>query len=298
MVALFPKVPDRHKPGNPLVPTGLGVFYVLISAIYLFLLHYYTGYYENQNSPALTLAVCILFGGFMGLLDDWIDLRWRYKAFLPIFAALPLGVLRQGTPVMSTYIFGKIDFFKLSFWFIPGEIIFYFVVLPLIVTVTTNTVNQLGGLNGLETICPTIVLASLMFASDPKYRVLLYAPIALNILLAVFNFQGKIFVGNTGSFAAGITIASYAVIANIEQALLISIVPYIFNSILKLVNILFFRRIAALKMRGKLLCSDHRRSLLTLIAYYKPLTERKLVLTVSVIFAVFAVLATLSTLKI
>ncbi len=300
MLEMFPKIPDRHKPGNPLVPNGLGVFYVLGSALYLFLLHYFYGVNSaaGENTPALNLAVCILFGGFMGLLDDWMDLRWRYKAFLPIFAALPLSVLRQGTPVMSTYFFGRINFLEVTFWFIPGEIIFFFVVIPLIVTVTTNAVNQLGGLNGLETICPTIVLASLMFASDPKYRVLLYAPIALNILLAVFNFQGKIFVGNTGSFAAGITIASYAVIANIEQALLISIVPYIFNSILKLVNILFFRRIAALKMRGKLLCSDHRRSLLTLIAYYKPLTERKLVLTVSVIFAVFAVLAALSTLKI
>jgi len=296
VVALFPKVPDRHKPGNPLVPTGLGVFYVLISAIYLFLLHYYTGYYENQNSPALTLAVCILFGGFMGLLDDWIDLRWRYKAFLPVFAALPLGVLRQGTPVMSTYIFGKIDFFKLSIWIIPGEIIFYFAVLPLIVTVTTNTVNQLGGLNGLETICPSIVLMALMLASSPEYRVLLYVPLAVYLVLAFFNFQGKIFVGNTGSFAAGITIAAYAIIANIEQALLISILPYIFNSVLKLLNIFLLRQTATLKMKDNILYSDHRKSLLTLIAFYKPTTERKLVLIVSGIFAIFACLAVLANL--
>ena len=296
MVALFPKVPDRHKPGNPLVPTGLGVFYVLISAIYLFLLHYYTGSYENQNSPALTLAVCILFGGFMGLLDDWIDLRWRYKAFLPLFAALPLGVLRQGTPVMSTYFFGKIDFCKLSFWIIPGEIIFYFAVLPLIVTITTNTVNQLGGLNGLETICPSIVLTALMLASSPEYRVLLYIPLAVYLVLAFFNFQGKIFVGNTGSFAAGITIAAYAIIANIEQALLISILPYIFNSILKLLNIFLLKQTATLKMKNNILYSDHRKSLLTLIAFYKPTTERKLVLIVSGIFAIFACLAVLANL--
>ena len=296
MVALFPKVPDRHKPGNPLVPTGLGVFYVLISAIYLFLLHYYTGSYENQNSPALTLAVCILFGGFMGLLDDWMDLRWRYKAFLPVFAALPLGVLRQGTPVMSTYIFGKIDFCKLSFWIIPGEIIFYFAVLPLIVTITTNTVNQLGGLNGLETICPSIVLMALMLASSPEYRVLLYIPLAVYLVLAFFNFQGKIFVGNTGSFAAGITIAAYAIIANIEQALLISILPYIFNSALKLLNIFLLRQTATLKMKNNILYSDHRKSLLTLIAFYKPTTERKLVLIVSGIFAIFACLAVLANL--
>jgi UDP-N-acetylmuramyl pentapeptide phosphotransferase/UDP-N-acetylglucosamine-1-phosphate transferase len=26
----------------------------------------------------------------MGLLDDWMDLKWRYKAFMPLIAALPL----------------------------------------------------------------------------------------------------------------------------------------------------------------------------------------------------------------
>lgn len=86
----------------------------------------------------------------MGLLDDWVDLRWRYKAFLPISAALPLGVLRQGTPIMSAYIFGKTDFSQIMFWVIPGEMIFYLGVIPSIAMVTTNTVNQLGGLNGLN----------------------------------------------------------------------------------------------------------------------------------------------------
>ena len=292
---MFPRVPDRHKPGNPLVPNGFGVFYVLFSVIYLFLLH---GFYsinsaESQNSPALNLAVCILFGGFMGLLDDWIDLRWRYKAFLPIFAALPLGVLRQGTPIMSTYIFGKINFTQITFWIIPGELIFYFGVIPLIVTVTTNTVNQLGGLNGLETICPSIVLIALMLVSNPEYRLLLYVPLAVYLVLAFFNFQGKIFVGNTGSFAVGITLASYAIIANIEQTLLISILPYIFNSSLKLLNILFFKRTPALKVRNNKLSADHRWSLLTLIAYYKQLSERQLVSIVSLIIAVFSGLAVL-----
>ncbi len=29
----------------------------------------------------------------MGLLDDWMDLKWRYKAFMPLIAALPLVYL-------------------------------------------------------------------------------------------------------------------------------------------------------------------------------------------------------------
>ncbi len=177
---LLPKVPDYHKPNKPLVPNGLGFVYVLASATYLFLLYYFKivrGNFPNNVSPALTLAACILFGGFMGLLDDWMDLRWRYKAFLPILASLPLAVLREGTPTMSTYFWGKIDFSTTSFYGVPGEIIFYFGVIPLIVTITTNTVNQLGGLNGLETLCPSIVLLGLFLGSASELQALLYVPL-------------------------------------------------------------------------------------------------------------------------
>ncbi len=289
---MFPKVPDHHKQGKPLVPNGLGVLYVLSSVIYLFLLHFFeSGESSRYPSPALTLAVCILFGGFMGLLDDWMDLRWRYKAFLPIFATLPLAVLREGTPVMATYIFGKIDFSKVTFWIIPGEIIFYFGVIPVIVTVTTNVVNQLGGLNGLETLCPSIVLIALMAASAPDYRILLIVPLISYLILGFFNFNGRIFVGNTGSFAAGITLASYAIIANIEQTLLISILPYIFNSSIILINVLFFGRRAALILDGKILRANHIRSLVTLIAHIHPSTEKRIVSIICLIFMFSASLA-------
>ena len=94
---MFPKVPDQHKVGRPLIPTGLGVFYVLTATVYLFVIYFSNRVFSsgldtsfNGVSAALTLAVCILFGGFMGLLDDFMDLKWRYKAFMPLIAALPL----------------------------------------------------------------------------------------------------------------------------------------------------------------------------------------------------------------
>ncbi len=290
--SLFPKVPDYHKPNRPLVANGLGVIYVLASVTYLFLLHWFKPVEiagSNNVSPALTLAVCILFGGFMGLLDDWMDLRWRYKAFLPILAALPLVVLRQGTPVMATYFWGKINFTEYG---MLGEAFFYFVVIPLIVTVTTNTVNQLGGLNGLETICPSILLFGLLLGSKSELQLFLYLPLLVYIILAFFNFRGKIFVGNTGSFAIGITIASYALIANIEQTLALSILPYILNSSLILLNIFLFRTRASLSFsEDKRLISDHRKSLVTLITYNRPLSERQIVVLISILIAASTLIA-------
>jgi UDP-N-acetylglucosamine--dolichyl-phosphate N-acetylglucosaminephosphotransferase len=286
---LFPKAVDQHKPEKRLVPNGLGVIYVIISVVYLFLLH---SYYSNSNpfSPnaisPLVLAVCILFGGFLGLLDDWMSLRWRYKALLPLFAALPLSVMVMAlyprSTFVDTYIFGTIDFG-------PS---FFVIIIPLIITITTNVINQLGGLNGLETIGPSIVMIGLIVSSGQG--ILLYVPLIVYLVLAFFNFTGKIFVGNTGTFAVGITLASFALISNVKLTLLISILPYVFNAALILLNFFIFRTTARLILDENKLHSEHRRSLLTLIAYYRPLTERKLVAVVAVIIAVFTLLAILS----
>jgi UDP-N-acetylglucosamine--dolichyl-phosphate N-acetylglucosaminephosphotransferase len=275
---VFPKVPDYHKPNKPLVSNGFGIIFVLASVVYLFLLYCFDLVEvnaPNSASPVLTLAVCILFGGFMGLLDDWMDLRWRYKAFLPILVALPLAAFREGQSRMSTYILGKVDF----------GIYFYIAIIPIILAVVTNTVNQLGGLNGLETICPSIVLFGLLLGSDPQFHILLYIPLLVNIILAYFNFRGKIFVGNTGSFALGITLASFVLVANIEQTLVISIVPYILNSSLILMNYFLFRTRAHISVDGKKLVSDHRRSLITLLAYRRPLSEHQIVSMISLLVA-------------
>ena len=277
---MFPKVPDNHKPNKPLIPNGLGVIYVLASVTYLFLLYYFQlAKIETFNnvSAALTLAVCILFGGFMGLLDDWMDLRWRYKAFFPLVAAIPLISLATSLglrtsitlPILGTIRFG---------------VYYYFIIIPLIVTVTTNSVNQLGGLNGLETICPAIVLVGLMAISGSN-ATLLYVPLAVWLLLAFFNFQGKVFVGNTGSFAIGITLVAFAIISDLKTTLLISLLPYIFNSSLILLNYFFFRTRASVSFDGKKLFSDHRRSMITLITHRRYLTERQVVVTISLLVA-------------
>ncbi len=214
----------------------------------------------------------------MGLLDDWMDLRWRYKAFLPLIAAMPLSAVASELMLrtsITTFIFGDLNF----------GVYYYLLIIPLIVTVTTNTVNQLGGLNGLETICPLIVMVGLMIAA-PNERTLLYAPLTLCLILAYFNFRGKIFVGNTGSFAIGITLAAYAVMSDIKSVLLFSISPYIFNSLLKLSIYFFTKRKPELILDGDKLYATHRRSLLTIIGYKRRMTERRIVAATALLFTV------------
>jgi UDP-N-acetylglucosamine--dolichyl-phosphate N-acetylglucosaminephosphotransferase len=284
---LFPKVPDQHKIGKPLVPNGLGVIYVLFTTVYLFLI-YFSGIAKASNgvSAPLTLAVCILFGGFMGLLDDWMDLKWRYKAFMPLIAALPLIYLaiEDGlrTSISLPFI-GLIEF---------GEA-YYFLVIPLIVMIVTNTVNQLGGLNGLETVCPAIILIGLMALSQFSYLILMLGPLILWLALAALNFNGKIFVGNIGSFAIGMTIASFAVITDLKLSLMVSIIPYILNSVLILFTAFFYKKRARVSLDGNKLVSNQRQSLVTLITYHRPMTERKIVALISLLMVIFVSIAVL-----
>jgi UDP-N-acetylglucosamine--dolichyl-phosphate N-acetylglucosaminephosphotransferase len=282
---LFPRAPDQHKPDRPLIPNGLGILYAVISVVYLFLL-YSLDIVKASNgvSPPLTLAVCVLFGGFMGLLDDWIDLKWRFKAFLPLVAAIPLAAFAFRTPEVRTSmaipLLGTINF---GVWY-------YWVIVPVLVTIVTNTVNQLGGLNGLETVCPGIVMVGLMAVSGSN-SVLLYVPLVAWLILAALNFEGKIFVGNTGSFAVGMTLASFGVISDLKLPLVVCVLPHIFNSSLILLTFFIYRTKAAVSFDGRRLSSDHRRSLITLLTFHRPLTERQVVLLISLLVAASTSLA-------
>jgi UDP-N-acetylglucosamine--dolichyl-phosphate N-acetylglucosaminephosphotransferase len=289
---VFPKVPDQHKVGQPLIPNGLGVLYVLTITVYLFSIYFSNKVFTigldtsvNGVSAALTLAVCILFGGFMGLLDDFMDLKWRYKAFMPLIAALPLMYYALQNPALRTSIsipfVGTIQF---------GDA-YIFLIIPLIVMIVTNTVNMLGGLNGLETICPAIVIIGLMALSSSY--ILMVGPLIFWLILAYFNFKGKIFVGNSGSFAIGITIASFAIISDLKLSLLVSILPYIFNSSLILLTIFFVRKKARVNFDGQKLSADHRRSLITVITYHRPLTEKQVVRIIALIVGIFTLIGIL-----
>jgi UDP-N-acetylglucosamine--dolichyl-phosphate N-acetylglucosaminephosphotransferase len=284
---LFPKVPDQHKVDRPLIPNGLGVLYILFTTVYLFLL-YFTGLVGDASavSAPLTLAACILFGGFMGLLDDWMDLRWRYKAFMPLIAALPLiyFALANSETIRTSISLPLIGTIQFGDWY-------FYLIIPLIVMIVTNTVNQLGGLNGLESVCPAIVLVGLT-ALSPSYLLML-GPIIFWFVLAALNFTGKIFVGNSGSFAIGMTIAAFAVISDLKFSLLVSILPYIFNSSIILLAVFFTRKKADVHFDGHKMWSDSRRSLVTVLTYKRPLTERTVVALIALIVGLFTLLGAL-----
>jgi hypothetical protein len=56
-------------------------------------------------------------------------------------------------------------------------------------------------------------------------------------------------------------------------------------------TIFLVKRRASVSFDGKNLMSDHRRSLVTFITYHKPLTERQVVVIISLLVAAFTLAA-------
>ena len=267
----FPRVKDYHKPGQPLVPTCYGVFFSLVSVCYWFVLSFLKIY----PGEAIALATSVLFGSTMGLIDDMADLRWRYKAILPIFASLPYIAL--GLPSRTSITLPLIGLINLN-------ILFFYLLVPVIVTVTTNTYNQLGGLNGLESLTGLVILVGLAMAT--QNWVLTIVPILCLGWLGYLSFTGKAFIGNVGTFSIGLTLAVYAVLMNTKLALLISLTPFVLNSILILFsNYVLRERADTLISEDGLLYSHKIRSLRTLILHNNPMSEHKVVAIICLLVA-------------
>lgn len=272
----FPKAIDYHKPSKPLIPNCYGIFYALISVCYWFILSF-VGIMERE---ALALATSVLFGSTMGLFDDMVDLPWRYKAILPVFAALPYMVLKTSDrTTIALLLFGTLDF----------GVLFFIILVPLIVTVTTNTFNQLGGLNGLESLSGLIMLVGLTMGS--RNLVLAIVPIFCLMVLGYLSYSGRAFIGNVGTFSIGLTLAVYAILFNIKLVLLITLIPHIINSILILFsNYILHDKAETFIDDGRLLYSHRARSLRTLILHYKRMKEHQVVLVICLIIGFFVVL--------
>jgi len=273
----FPKVRDYHKPEHPLTPNSYGIFYALISVCYWFALSLLGIMREN----ALALSTSVLFGSTMGLFDDMVDLPWRYKAILPIFAAMPYVVLNPS------------DRFAINIPFLGIINLgthFFMLLVPIIVTVTTNTYNQLGGLNGLESLSGLIILIGLTLTSGTF--ILMLVPIICLSILGFFSYAGKLFIGNVGTFSIGLTLAVYSILMNLKLFLLISLFPFMLNSFLILFSIFFLHEKPDTFLdENGLLFSNKVRSLRTLIIRYKRFSEHQTVIIICFITAFFTTLA-------
>ncbi len=174
-----------------------------------------------------TILIVVL----IGIFDDLVSMPQQIKAFMPLFAALPLIVIEEGSTFMRIPFWGNVNF----------GLLYTLVIIPLEVTIAANAVNMLAGFNGLEVGLGIIAVGSLAIIAYlmGKISVLVILLAALGALLAALYYNwypAKILVGDVGTLSIGAIIAAAVVMGNFEIAGAILLIPYVIDFLIKAKN--------------------------------------------------------------
>jgi len=233
-------VKDQNKEDKPLVPLsgGLAVIAGILVGFmcYIFIL---TFIYKDKTQISTIFAVSstMLLITFIGFLDDLIinktkdfsqGLKQWQKPLLTVIPAIPLMVINAGTSVMAVPFLGRIDL----------GIFYPLLIIPFVVVISSNMVNLLAGINGIETGMGLVYIGMLgLYAFlHNRFEAAGIALIIFGALMAFYyfnKFPAKILPGDSLTYLLGASIATIAVVGNIEKAALVCSLPFILEFILK-----------------------------------------------------------------
>lgn len=279
---------DIHKPASPAIAECGGVILILAYLMGLFAFIPFVN--EALGVEIIGAAAAVLFASFIGFIDDIYETRWRIKVLTPLLGSVPLIVLSLGRTTMWTPI-GFVDF----------GILFYFLILPFIVTASANAVNMFAGLNGQEAGSSTIMAVALLFLSvrmmKPLGSMILLPFLGALIAFLFYNsYPSSVFPGDIGTFGMGTVIACVAVLADLERAVFIMFIPHTINAILFFIGKLKGEpppREASMNPDGTLPAPTVW-SLRSLILRIHPMNEKTAVVVMLLIVALFALAGTLA----
>ncbi|KAF5750252.1 UDP-N-acetylglucosamine--dolichyl-phosphate N-acetylglucosaminephosphotransferase [Tripterygium wilfordii] len=233
--------------GTDKVPESLGIVVGIVFWVLAILFQYFnftadSNWLVEYNAALASICFMIL----LGFVDDVLDIPWRVKLLLPSFAALPLLMAYAGH---TTIIIPKpfvpyigVEVFDLG-WL-------YKLYMGLLVVFCTNSINIHAGINGLE-IGQTVVIASAILihnvmqigaSTDPEYKqahafsIYLVQPLlATSLGLLSYNwYPSSVFVGDTYTYFAGMTMAVVGILGHFSETLLIFFLPQVVNFLVSL----------------------------------------------------------------
>lgn len=236
---------DVHKKNEPLIPNSAGVplvFGIVIGLLFYVFIQVFL-YADFSHVVYIFAALtCLLIIMFSGLIDDLnsaqikIDgylagkrgLKTWQKVLLTIPAALPLMTVMAGTTTMSIPFLGIVNF----------GIFYPLIIVPIGVVGAANMVNMLGGFNGLEAGMGVVYTLSLgifsfLYGNGIASVIFLSTFAALVAILKYNFFPAKILPGDSLTYVLGAVVAIGAIVGNIEKAAVITMLPFIFQGILK-----------------------------------------------------------------
>lgn len=173
---------------------GLSIFFsICVSCAF--------GISTGQLTIPLYALLSVFFLTLTGFADDLIEIRYREKIFLQLFAALLM--INAGYTIDSFH--GIFYIYKLPYW---AEIIISLFVFVVVV----NALNLVDGLDGMASFISLkffLVTGGIVLVSKPEW--FLFFPIIISALIGFlwFNFHRskKVFLGDTGSLFLGAIMA-------------------------------------------------------------------------------------------
>jgi len=254
-------------------------------------------------------AICsTMIIALLGVLDDVLDIPDRYRVIIPVFAALPLMVVKAGSSVMNFMLF-TVDF-NLGVHYLPllGPVtlnLYTLLLIPIGVVACSNLVNLLAGFNGLEggvgaisslfIALAAVILYAWGYPGTVEASFLMFALFGACMAFLVFNwYPAKVFPGNAATYLIGAAIVSAVVIGNMERVGVIALMPQIVEFILKARSGFKAENFGEPGLKGRLSYSGPTYSLTHLLMKRFRPTEPQLVGMLLWIQALFGVLALLS----
>jgi len=275
--------PDIHKTGEPLIPESGGIVWVFSYLLSIFLLIPLYG--TDIQLKIIAAGTTVLLAGLIGMADDAIGFPWRVKSLLPVLASIPLAVMRAGETSMHIPFVTVVDL----------GVLYYLLVIPVAVTSSSNVVNQLAGLNGLEAGSSLVLglcfVGSTLLAGN-QFGLILMIPYVGGLLAFLWynRYPSRVFPGDVGTLAFGAVFAVFGVLCNLEQAVLVSMIPHIFNSASILLGLARDNPPESTMDGDLFFHSNSPYSLRCLILQFKSLREKPLVFSILIIVLLFGIL--------
>ncbi|KAF0992702.1 hypothetical protein HZS_6759 [Henneguya salminicola] len=242
---------DYGRPNSPPISEAIGV---ICCGVYLSCIAINLGipYLINYNNPKFVIEnyfslEALLAGSWsissmclLGFTDDVLNLKWRNKLILPFISSFPLlliYIIQNG----STFTLVPYPFKIIFGSSIDLGLLFYCYIL-LFTVFSTNSINILAGINGLEVGQSIIIAISmLVFAFIEIYLeniqvftvIYFIAPfLAVSLSLLKFNwYPASVFVGDTYCYFAGMTFAVCGILGHCSKIFILLFIPQILNFI-------------------------------------------------------------------
>lgn len=255
---------DINKRGTPAgdvpIPESLGLVPATFYIIVLCLLH--VAGYHNSDSHMYTVAMaCVTFMTLLGLSDDVLDLRWRDKLILPLFASLPLLVNYNSKTTVIVPSIVRPFAVRLGQIFGGGAAIGtsgrlvdlaygYYIYMAMLSIFCTNAINIYAGINGLEAgqVAVIAVFAALHNALNLRQSELVkddvsllraHHLLSLDMILPLLAvtlgllrhnwYPSRVFVGDTFCYFSGMSLAMASILGHYSLTLLMLFLPQVLN---------------------------------------------------------------------